>query len=112
MGRVPIGNVYVDGLDVGDVGEESLQARRILGDEGFVALTVVVAPSTRPIVRPVHLSTRGFSDDPAAFDPVLGLVEDDLRRALADDGSTRTGCPRSSAGRWASGSPTPTPAVR
>ena len=71
VGSVPIGNVYVDGLNVGDVGEESLQARRILGDEGFVALTVVIEPSTRTIVRPVHLSTRGFSDDPAAFDEVL-----------------------------------------
>ena len=85
VGSVPIGNVYVDGLNVGDVGEESLQARRILGDEGFVTLTVVVEPSTRTIVRPVHLSTRGFSDDPAAFDAVLGLVEDNLKQALADD---------------------------
>ncbi|MCW2575715.1 MAG: Hydrolase of the metallo-beta-lactamase superfamily, partial [Modestobacter sp.] len=75
VGSVPIGNVYVDGLNVGDVGEESLQARRILGDEGFVALTVVIEPSTRTIVRPVHLSTRGFSDDPGAFTEVLALVE-------------------------------------
>jgi ribonuclease J len=85
VGSVPIGNVYVDGLNVGDVGEESLQARRILGDEGFVALTVVIEPSTRTIVRPVHLSTRGFSDDPAAFDGALHLVEDNLRRALEDE---------------------------
>ncbi|WP_346619508.1 ribonuclease J [Blastococcus montanus] len=87
VGSVPIGDVYVDGLNVGDVGEESLQARRILGDEGFVALTVVVEPSTRTIVRPVHLSTRGFSDDPAAFDEVLALVEENLKRALSDDGA-------------------------
>lgn len=85
VGSVPIGNVYVDGLNVGDVGEEALQARRILGDEGFVAVTVVIELSTRTIVRPVHLSTRGFSDDPAAFDAVLGLVEENLKRALADD---------------------------
>jgi ribonuclease J len=85
VGSVPIGNVYVDGLNVGDVGEESLLARRILGDEGFVALTVVVEPSTRTIVRPVHLSTRGFSDDPSAFDGALRLVEENLRRALEDD---------------------------
>src|SRR4051795_11467148 len=84
-GHVPVGDVYVDGLNVGDVGEESLQARRILGDEGFVALTVVIEPSTRTIVRPVHLSTRGFSDDPAAFDVVLALVEANLKRALEDD---------------------------
>src|SRR3954468_13101598 len=85
VGSVPVGDVYVDGLNVGDVGEESLQARQILGDEGFVALTVVIEPSTRTIVRPVHLSTRGFSDDPSAFDEVLRLVEDNLKRALQDD---------------------------
>ena len=85
VGSVPIGNVYVDGLNVGDVGEESLQARRILGDEGFVALTVVIELSTRTIVRDLHLSTRGFSDDPAAFDGALQLVEDNLKRALQDD---------------------------
>ncbi|SDY72717.1 ribonuclease J [Modestobacter sp. DSM 44400] len=67
------------------MGEESLQARRFLADEGFVAFTVVVEPSARTIVRPVHLSTRGFSDDPAAFDAVLGLVEANLKQALADD---------------------------
>ena len=85
VGSVPVGDVYVDGLNVGDVGEESLQARRILGDEGFVALTVVIELSTRTIVRPVHLSTRGFSDDPAAFDGALLLVEENLKRALLDD---------------------------
>jgi ribonuclease J len=36
-------------------------------------------------VRPVHLSTKGFSDDPSAFDEVLALVEDNLKRALADE---------------------------
>ena len=50
-----------------------------------MALTVVIEPSTRTIVRPVHLSTRGFSDDPAAFDDALLLVEENLKRALLDD---------------------------
>ena len=57
VGSVPVGDVYVDGLNVGDVGEESLQERRILGDEGFVALTVVIEPSTahdRAAGAPVH----------------------------------------------------------
>jgi ribonuclease J len=104
-GHVPVGDVYVDGLNVGDVGEESLQARRILGDEGFVALTVVVEPSTRTIVRPVHLSTRGFSDDPAAFDEVLGLVEDKLKEALEDgevDAHRLSQVIRRTVGKWVS----------
>jgi ribonuclease J len=105
VGSVPIGNVYVDGLNVGDVGEESLQARRILGDEGFVALTVVVEPSTRTIVRPVHLSTRGFSDDPGAFDEVLALVEANLKRELEDgdvDAHRLSQVIRRTVGKWVS----------
>jgi ribonuclease J len=105
VGSVPIGNVYVDGLNVGDVGEESLQARRILGDEGFVALTVVIEPSTRTIVRPVHLSTRGFSDDPSAFNEVLGLVEKELKRSLEDeqvDAHRLSQVIRRTVGKWVS----------
>jgi ribonuclease J len=105
VGSVPIGNVYVDGLNVGDVGEESLQARRILGDEGFVALTVVIEPSTRTIVRPVHLSTRGFSDDPSAFNEVLGLVERELKRSLEDgavDAHRLSQVIRRTVGKWVS----------
>ncbi|MFC4696132.1 MULTISPECIES: ribonuclease J [Geodermatophilus] len=104
-GSVPVGNVYVDGLNVGDVGEESLQERRILGDEGFVALTVVIEPSTGTIVRPVHLSTRGFSDDPSAFDEVLHLVEDNLKRDLADgqrDAHRLSQTIRRTVGKWVS----------
>ncbi len=104
-GSVPVGNVYVDGLNVGDVGEESLQERRILGDEGFVALTVVVEPSTGTIVRPVHLSTRGFSDDPSAFDEVLRLVEDNLKRELSDgqsDAHRLSQVIRRTVGKWVS----------
>ncbi len=104
-GSVPVGNVYVDGLNVGDVGEESLQERRVLGDEGFVALTVVIEPSTGTIVRPVHLSTRGFSDDPTAFDEVLHLVEDNLKRELADgqrDAHRLSQSIRRTVGKWVS----------
>jgi ribonuclease J len=100
-----VGDVYVDGLNVGDVGEESLQERRILGDEGFVALTVVIEPSTRTIVRPVHLSARGFSDDPAVFEPALRLVEEALRRALEDgevDPHRLSQVIRRTVGKWVS----------
>ncbi|MGY1712445.1 ribonuclease J [Geodermatophilus sp. SYSU D00758] len=105
VGSVPVGDVYVDGLNVGDVGEESLQERRILGDEGFVALTVVIEPSTRTIVRPVHLSARGFADDPSVFDPALQLVEDALRRTLADgetDPHRLSQVIRRTVGKWVS----------
>ena len=39
VGAVPCGYVFVDGLEVGDVGESTLKDRRILGDEGFISVT-------------------------------------------------------------------------
>ena len=67
-GQVDCGYVYVDGLAVGDVGEASLKDRRILGDEGFIAITVVVDSVTGKVVGGPVISGRGFSDDPVAFD--------------------------------------------
>jgi ribonuclease J len=86
-GKVDCGYVYVDGLAVGDVGEESLKDRRILGDEGFIAITVVVDSVTGKVNGTPLVSGRGFSDDPVAFEPVLPLVLAELER-LSGDGVT------------------------
>ena len=77
-GRVEVGHVYVDGLSVGDVGESTLSDRLILGEGGFIAITVAVESSTGRAVAPPTISGRGFSDDPKALDDVLALVEVEL----------------------------------
>ena len=41
-GRVEVGRVYVDGLAVGDIGESTLGDRLVLGEGGFIAITVAV----------------------------------------------------------------------
>ena len=79
-GRVEVGRVYVDGLAVGDIGESTLGDRLVLGEGGFISITVAVDSTTgRAVSRPT-LSGRGFSDDPKALDAVLPLVEDELSR--------------------------------
>jgi ribonuclease J len=79
-GRVEVGRVYVDGLLVGDIGESTLGDRLVLGEGGFISITVAVDASTgRAVSRPT-VSGRGFSDDPKALDAVLPLVEDELSR--------------------------------
>ena len=83
-GKVDCGYVYVDGLAVGDVGEESLKDRRILGDEGFIAITVVVDSVTGKVLGAPVISGRGFSDDPVAFEPVLALITAELERVTAE----------------------------
>ena len=104
-GKVECGYVYVDGLAVGDVGEESLKDRRILGDEGFIAITVVVDSVTGKVTGTPHLSARGFSDEPGAFDPVLPLIEAELERVAIEgvnDSHRLAQTVRRVVGRWVS----------
>jgi ribonuclease J len=104
-GKVDCGYVYVDGLAVGDVGEESLKDRRILGDEGFIAITVVVDSVTGKVNGTPIVSGRGFSDDPVAFDPVLSLVTAELERVTAEgatDPHRLAQAVRRVVGRWVS----------
>jgi ribonuclease J len=84
VGRVNVGHVYVDGLSVGDVGESTLSDRLVLGEGGFIAITVVVDSTTGRAVAPPTVSGRGFSDDPKALDQVLPLVEAELSRSEAE----------------------------
>ncbi|MFI5588582.1 ribonuclease J [Amycolatopsis sp. NPDC051758] len=83
-GRVEVGHVYVDGLSVGDVGESTLSDRLVLGEGGFISISVAVDSSTgRPVSAPT-VSGRGFSDDPKALAAVVPLVEMELARTEAE----------------------------
>ena len=83
-GRVEVGRVYVDGLAVGDIGESTLGDRLVLGEGGFISITVAVDATTgRPVSRPT-VSGRGFSDDPKALHAVLPIIEDELSRSEAE----------------------------
>ncbi len=103
----------MDGLAVGDVGESLLTERRILGDGGFIAATVVVDSVTGKVVGGPTVSAKGFSEDPEAFDPVIPLITEALDCGPRPTASpTRTSCSRSCAGRWAAGSTTRTGGAR
>ncbi len=83
-GRVEVGHVYVDGNQVGDVGESTLSDRLVLGEGGFIAITVAVEAATGRAVSPPRISGRGFSDDPKALEDVVSLVEMELSRTEAE----------------------------
>ena len=84
VGAVPCGYVYVDGLEVGDVSEATLKDRRILGDEGFISVTVAIDAVTGKISAGPQIAARGFSNDPRAFDPVRALIETELEAAARE----------------------------
>jgi ribonuclease J len=103
VGAVPCGYVFVDGLEVGDVGESTLKDRRILGDEGFISVTLAVDSVTGKIAGGPDISARGFSDDRSAFEPVRALIEEELDRSAAEgvaDAHTIAQGVRRIVGRW------------
>jgi ribonuclease J len=83
-GAVPCGYVYVDGLSVGEVTETSLKDRRILGDEGFISIVIVVDSTTGKLAAGPEIHARGSGIDDAAFSEVTPRIDEALARAAAD----------------------------
>jgi len=83
-GAVPCGYVYVDGLSVGEVTETSLKDRRILGDEGFISIVIVVDSTTGKLAAGPEIQARGSGIDDAAFTAVTPRIDEALARAAAD----------------------------
>jgi ribonuclease J len=83
-GSIPVGFVYVDGQSIGDITEDSLKDRRILGEEGFISVIVVIDSQSGKIIAGPDIHARGFNEDVALFDEVRGDIEKALARAVAD----------------------------
>ncbi|MBI3428691.1 MAG: ribonuclease J [Actinobacteria bacterium] len=83
-GSVPVGFVYVDGQSIGDITESSLKDRRILGEEGFISVVVVVDSQSGKIVAGPDIHARGFAEDQALLDEVKLRIEKALAVAVAD----------------------------
>ena len=84
VGAVPCGFVYVDGQSIGDITEASLKDRRILGEEGFISVIVVIDSQSGKIIAGPDIHARGFNEDMALFDDVKLKIEKALAKAVAD----------------------------
>jgi ribonuclease J len=83
-GKVPAGNVYVDGTDVGGVTEASLKDRRTLAEEGVITVVAIVDTNTGMLVEPPDFLARGFVHDDTTFDDVVPVIEKALARAAEE----------------------------
>jgi ribonuclease J len=80
VGQIDVGFVYVDGATVGEVTDSDLKDRRILAEEGFISIIVVVDPATGKIIVGPEIHARGFAEDDDVFDDVKPAIA----AALAD----------------------------
>ena len=106
VGQVDCGYVYVDGSTVGDITDSELKDRRILGDEGFISVIVVMDSTTGKIVSGPQIQARGFAEDDSVFDDIQPKLEDALEIAVRDgvrDTYQLQQIIRRTIGRWVSG---------
>jgi ribonuclease J len=61
-GKIASGNVYVDGLSVGDIGSVVLRDRRMLSRDGMVVVIIAINRQTGKLVGRPDIVSRGFVD--------------------------------------------------
>lgn len=84
VGAVPCGYVYVDGASVGEFDEALLKDRRILRDEGFISVIVVIDAATGKIAAGPEIQARGFAEDDEIFSQVRPKIEQALAEATGN----------------------------
>ncbi len=103
VGQIDIDNVYVDGLQVGDIGDQVIKQRQILGDEGFVSILVAVDLNAGKVVYGPELTARGFTDDPEALEPIRMELIATVEQSVVDgvrDADALAHIVRRTVGRW------------
>ncbi|MET0353423.1 ribonuclease J [Plantibacter sp. MCCC 1A11337] len=80
VGQLDVGLVYVDGSTVGEITDADLKDRRILAEEGFISVIVVVDSKTGHIISGPEVHAKGFAED----DKVFADIKPKVAKALAE----------------------------
>ncbi|MFT4135544.1 ribonuclease J [Microbacterium sp.] len=103
VGQLDLGFVYVDGSTVGEITDADLKDRRILGEEGFISVIVVVDAATGRIITGPEIHARGFAEDDAVFESVKPKIAAALTEAAQSgvrDSRALSQVVRRTIGRW------------
>ncbi|EEM11708.1 Zn-dependent hydrolase [Bacillus pseudomycoides] len=58
--RIPAGNIYVDGLGIGDVGNAILRDRKQLSEDGMLVIVITLSKTEGKIISGPDMISRGF----------------------------------------------------
>ena len=85
VGRVPIGDVYVNGFFTGELDSAVLRDRKLLSRDGVVVVTLAIDSSKGKLVGKPHIETRGFMDA-QENEALIEKSQDVIVAALNGDG--------------------------
>jgi ribonuclease J len=85
--RVHAGQVYVDGLGVGDVSQSVMRDRWSIGSDGVLVVVVTIEHQTGAVVAGPDIITKGFVPDQDA----TGILEEAKQKVLDGLAAAQTG---------------------
>ncbi|MBM6839061.1 ribonuclease J, partial [Clostridium saudiense] len=59
-GKVQVGNVLVDGVGIGDIGNIVLRDRKVLSNDGIINIVIALEKESKEILCGPDIVTRGF----------------------------------------------------
>lgn len=96
-GKVPVGDIYVDGLGVGDVGNVVLRDRQRLAEDGILIVVIALDSYNNVIVSGPEIVSRGFvyvKEADELLDEMRAILVDSLddcmNRKVTDWGKIKT----------------------
>lgn len=90
VGQIQVGNLYVDGVSMGDVDADTLADRTNLGAGGVVSITCVIDNRTSRLLERPTVATTGFSDDDRGVVPEIAELVEITMNDLAAEGENDT----------------------
>lgn len=81
-GKVPADDIYIDGNDINGISNAVIKDRKILSDDGMVAVSVVIDSKASKLLMPAQIYSRGFVKH--GFSGLLPNAEERVNAALID----------------------------
>ncbi|GAB3590827.1 Putative ribonuclease J [Corynebacterium faecale] len=86
VGQIPVGNLYVDGVTMGDIDADILADRTSLGEGGLISITCVIDNRTGRLLESPRVETTGFSEDSKAMMTEVTELAENTMNDLAAEG--------------------------
>ncbi|MBA2870861.1 ribonuclease J [Anoxybacillus calidus] len=86
-GKVPCGNILIDGLGIGDVGNIVLRDRRLLSQDGILIVVVTLSKEAKKIIAGPEIISRGFvyvRESETLLDEATKIVADIVNKCMQD----------------------------